>query len=1256
MRKSVYLFFGLLFLSTFVQGQRYSLSNSDLTVCDGVLLDPGGNSDYANSQRFTSTICPATPNSQIALNFQWSDIRRSELFCIYDGETTSDPELTCASRWTGSRLLVQATAENTSGCLTLSWQSDGNDVGKGFEAEIDCRPICQPVIPTLVSSNPVVRDSTLADIDICPGDLVVLKAGATFPQNDIAYNQSISKTTFRWNLPDGRQKSGRDLLYAFTEPGGYIIELTAEDDQGCQSMVPLAVRARVAENPSITIGTDLVDELCAPDLLTLDLTTNDAVGATTPTQFYTPQTSRTDSLPLPDGTGASHESTIVISQFADGAVLTDVSQLMEICAIMEHSWLRDLSIELISPNGQVAILHDHPGRFGTEAHLGEPIDRDADAPTPLPGVGYSYCWTDDHPNGDWLTYLRNNPNVVTLPAGSYRSYDPLSVFVGTPLNGAWTMRIKDHWEADNGWIFEWSLRFSDNLPMAIDSFKTEITDIRWLRDRTQSAYGPTSIAYVPTVPGTIRPSLRITNDFGCTYDTNYTVVILPETSPECGPCIPSIDTLPFQIVDLGDTVKFDLTTAGAGGTTFRFAGATPFTSATNPPNSPLILPLDVQSPPIDVLDNTASQLLSVCVDIENADAADLSLTLISPTGEQIVLAQNDAAGRAGFVNTCFSESGTVSVREPNTTSSDLLPRGDWSALANAQVEGTWTLEISDARGFLDTSLFHQWSLNFAGGTNGQINSPASVFTISDKVFGDIPNDHRSYTFSYTDASGCERTLIYPVRVRKPCKLSLKQLGFNPPSCEQRDDGEFAITALDNQGEVTYNLNGETNTTGKFENLFPGEYMVSAMDSASCPAELPISLVAPAGLDLEIALDFISCEPAYYGIAIRQNDTLGIREMNWLDDPSANTVYRDSLSPGLYNLRTVDANGCPVIYPVTIPDFEPIEVSASAISPSCTDDGNGRISLSILGGEAPYEVYWNDIYDGATRDFLFAGDYSGIVTDARGCEKTFNVSLTEPTPLSATIDIEANWCAGESEGAVALTVTGGTGQYESRAIDGVWQPGTLIYGLPEGLQTVEVRDANACLWSAEVYIPTLSIIEDPLDLPILLDEINYGDTVLLDAGIGKDDAISRVWWSYTGDGGFSCDTCTITEFQPLTSGNLSVVVEDTFGCRLESFAQLLVSERPSVFVPTGFAPDGDVVDNQRLRVHGRSGTLIERFIVFDRWGTPVYETEDLLVNSPHGWDGRYRGEPAQAGNYLYEVVVRDATGAVRRFSGKTTLIR
>ncbi|MFK8054735.1 MAG: proprotein convertase P-domain-containing protein [Saprospiraceae bacterium] len=1256
MRKPVYLFLALLFISTIVQGQRYSLDNTDLTVCSGDLLDPGGALNYGNNERYTSTICPTTVNSQIALNFQWSDIRSNDLFCIYDGENTSAPELTCSSRWTGARLLVQATAENMSGCLTLSWQSNGNDVGKGFEAEIECRPICQPVVPTLATSNPAVREGTIADIDLCPGDLLVLRADAAFPQNDIAYNQRVGLTSFRWNLPDGRQQSGRDLLYAFTEPGGYLIELTAIDHQGCQSMVPLAVRARVASPPTIMIGDALTDTICAPEVLSQDLLQQNTVGTTTPTQYYSPLTSRTDSLPLPDGTGASHESTIVISQFAEGAVLTDVSQLVEVCAIMEHSWLRDLSIELVAPDGKVAILHDHPGRFGTEAFLGEPIDRDANATTPLPGVGYSYCWNDDDPKGDWLTYLRDNPNTLTLPAGMYRSYDPLSVFVGSPLNGAWTMRIKDHWEADNGWIFEWSIRFADNLPLAIDSFQTQIIDIRWLKDRAQSAYSPTSIAYAPTVPGTVRPSVRITNDFGCTYDTNFTVVVLPETSPECGPCIPTTDTLPMQIVDLGDTVRFDLTTAGAGGTMYRFAGSTPFTFGTNPPNSPLVLPLAVSSPPVTQLDNTASELLSVCVDIENSDARDLSLTLVSPNGQELILAQNDAAGRTGFVNTCFSESGTVSVQDPNTTSEELRPRGDWSVLANAQVEGTWELRVSDAQGFVDTSLFHQWSLNFEGGASGSISAPATVFNISDKIFGDLPENHRIYTFSYTDASGCERTLIYPVRVRKPCKLSLKQLGFNPPSCEQRDDGEIVVTALDNQGVVTYSLNGETNTTGKFEDLFPGEYIITAVDSASCPAELPVRLDAPAGLDLEIALDFISCEPVYYGIAIRQNDTLGIREMNWLDDPTASTVYRDSLRPGIYNLRTVDANGCPVIHPVTIPDFGPIGVTATATSPDCSDNGNGKLALTISGGEAPYDVYWDDIYDGAERDFLFAGDYTGIVTDARGCEELFSFNLSEPPPLDATVEIEANWCAGESDGAIALTVTGGSSQYQSRLANGVWEEGTLIYGVPGGSHTVEVRDANACLWTTNVFVPTLSGLEDPFDLALFLDKINYGDTIALDASAGKDGAISRVFWSYTADGNFACDTCIFTDFLPLSSGNLMVMVEDTFGCRLEASAQLLVTERPSVFVPTGFAPDGDVADNTRLRVHGRSGTLIERFIVFDRWGTPVYETENLLVNSPHGWDGQYRGKPAQAGNYLYEVIVRDPTGAVRRFSGNTTLIR
>ncbi len=1226
-------------------GQTLVMSPGNYEVCAGTLLDPGGNSNYSSNEAFTTTLCPSSANAQLALTIAWSDIRPGDRLCVYDGTTVAAPQLTCSTHWTGGRLAVQATAINSSGCLTLDWVSDASQVGRGFSASIACKPICQPIQAVLAQAEPAASDS--ATVDLCPGALLTLHAGANFPQNGVAYTQSLASTTFKWTLPDGQERRGRQLQYAYTQPGGYIIELSATDAQGCKSITPLRIRTRVADAPEVSLAATLSDTICAPGtlLLSVDDGPDAAIRGTTPTQFYAPTTSRTDSLPLPDGTGAAHESSIFISQFAEGATLDDVDDLVAVCANMEHSWLRDLSIKLIAPDGRSVVLHNHPGRFGEEAFLGEPIEGDAGDEEPKPGIGYDYCWNNTDPKGDWLSYLNARPAVTTLPAGTYRSYASLDALVGAPLNGAWTMQILDHWEADNGWIFSWSLEFAAGLPVRVDSFQTEIVDIYFQPDAAQSAYAGTEVAYAPTVPGTITPTVTIINDFGCRYDTNFTILVLPENAPQCGPCENTLDTLPPQRVLLGEAIEFNLSTVGSADARYAAVGERIFSFASNPPTQPLQSQLSVLEPPISRLSGSATELVSVCLQLSANDLSELSASLSTPSGEQLLLTQNSLTGPARNDQICFSATGRTDT---------LASAGDWAQLGGASTAGDWTLTLSDGFGFTDTMRLHQWWLQFSGADALTINSPNDVTQVAPKRWTALPDAHTTYTFRYTDARGCLHTLVFPVVVELPCALSLKQLAFSEPSCAQTADGELLVAAEGNQGPVEYRLGSVVNTTGKFTGLAAGDWLVEARDSASCTASLAGELTAPAGIEVEVASRLTACDPPAYEVELAVVGGPALRDAYWVDAPGLASGFRQNLAPGEYRYRTLDERGCTMFHPISLPAVLALEVGAEPRAPSCADDGDGGLVLNVIGGTAPYEARWSDGFSGLERQNLFAGNYTGVVEDAAGCTASFAVRLQGPPTLSATAEVEANWCANEREGAVALQVTSGSGPFQSRVNGGAWQDGTLLYGLPEGEHSIELRDASACTWSTEVYVPRLSTLPDTLDLAH--GDVRYGEPLAIDAAEDKHDIIVRTFWRYYAEGDIACDTCVQTTLTPYASGMLYAIVEDTLGCRIEGTAQLLVRKQEDVFVPTAFRPDGPDANNAILRVHGRSGTVIESFRLFDRWGTQIYESGPSRVNSSRGWDGTYRGQPAQAGVYLYEVTVRDRTGATRRIRGNTTLLR
>jgi subtilisin-like proprotein convertase family protein len=176
-------------------------------------------------------------------------------------------------------------------------------------------------------------------------------------------------------------------------------------------------------------------------------------------------------LALPDVSNGTctnpYVSTINITGLPDGAVLTDLGDFLGVCVTMEHSWLRDLQLELSTPDGTVIVLQQFlgascPGTGACEIWMGVPDD--SDGTDPVPGTGYDYCWTPTATTAPMLDYAAAQAAThLDLPAGDYQSVSGFDGLVGTPLNGAWTIKVVDCWGIDNGFIFDWTIKFNSDL-------------------------------------------------------------------------------------------------------------------------------------------------------------------------------------------------------------------------------------------------------------------------------------------------------------------------------------------------------------------------------------------------------------------------------------------------------------------------------------------------------------------------------------------------------------------------------------------------------------------------------------------------------------------------------------------------------------------------------------------------------------------------------------------------------------------------
>jgi hypothetical protein len=170
---------------------------------------------------------------------------------------------------------------------------------------------------------------------------------------------------------------------------------------------------------------------------------------------------------------ASYDSSLNFIGFPTGAALTDPTKLLAVCVNIEHSYLHDLQIELLSPPDGTGMrrkigLNEFAGRVGPKIFLGEPVDDDDD--NPGTGVGYQYCWTmaattDMDTAGAATSQMFPGAfgSYQQLPAGDYKPTVGFVGLTGAPLNGEWQMRVTDLYGVDNGHLFGWSIKFDPNL-------------------------------------------------------------------------------------------------------------------------------------------------------------------------------------------------------------------------------------------------------------------------------------------------------------------------------------------------------------------------------------------------------------------------------------------------------------------------------------------------------------------------------------------------------------------------------------------------------------------------------------------------------------------------------------------------------------------------------------------------------------------------------------------------------------------------
>ncbi len=315
-------------------------------------------------------------------------------------------------------------------------------------------------------------------------------------------------------------------------------------------------------------------------------------------------------------------------------------------------------------------------------------------------------------------------------------------------------------------------------------------------------------------------------------------------------------------------------------------------------------------------------------------------------------------------------------------------------------------------------------------------------------------------------------------------------------------------------------------------------------------------------------------------------------------------------------------------------------------------------LSISDGGEPMNVTWTDpdgevIGVDPSIEFLFEkmGAYS-VIAEIRGCIFMDTIELT-----FRNVEIVASKSEGICPGdEVSLEIQFNTEEaYDSI----VWEPANVMVSGSNPAQATYIVDSNSivtafvyfsdgCLSMDTIMLRTPADLED-LTITTDRDTVIRGQKATLTA---SNTGLTSYRWEPAEYVDFPNQAQT--EVIPETTTTFTLTAEDENGCQIQRSITIVVlnpqCEPPYIFVPRAFSPNGDGV-NDILYVRGESIDVVE-FIVYDRWGAKMFETNNLN----QGWDGTFQGKQLPPDVYGYYLYVECIGGDTYTEKGNVTIIR
>jgi gliding motility-associated-like protein len=632
--------------------------------------------------------------------------------------------------------------------------------------------------------------------------------------------------------------------------------------------------------------------------------------------------------------------------------------------------------------------------------------------------------------------------------------------------------------------------------------------------------------------------------------------------------------------------------------------------------------------------------------------------------------------------TCAGATGAIDIA-PNSGKTPYVFNWDNGAAATEDLAtatiGKHTISVTDANGCIQSANYEikapdavvvtaaavstkcvdskDGSVKVASTTGG--NAGAFTYTWSNGATGSeaLPLAPGSYKVVATDSKGCKGE-SQAVTINTPTVIQITGTVAEQTIPGNTGNGSINLSLNGGTGAYTYAWATPTNNTNKdLTGIVAGDYTVKVKDANGC--EVSKAFTVKTNFirfdDTKLALTDSKCKIEGGGEINVGGGTLGgSPDYTYVWSPATVTGSNPkNLKAGNYAVTVSDKNGVSITKSFVIKTLSSLASKAINLGNAAIDQSNGKSTVEITGGSAPYTINWSTGNKAAqTNDQLPKGRHYVTITDAQGCTDTASVVINSKSILAVNINPVGNSgnvipCPDRANGSINAIVTGNVGniKYQWSANAG-GSNSSILTNLAAGTYVVTVTDESG---STATHSITL---KKPDDFDIKTAGIDFECDK---GGIAEILSITGGTAPYKFEWNDVAKTAT-QKLANLKPGAYAVVMTDANGC--QQLRQITVKDN---CVPTGcyeglpvITPNDDGANDVFMIKCIERITKQKSLEIYNRWGQSVFRSESYN----NEWNGQtVRGKDLPDGNYFYVFeFINPDTNQLEIKQGSFTMLR